>query len=150
MACLPSPACWQQPGRWAAAESVVGPCVGRVRHSRAFLDPVQRISTRSYVSQCQLIYSVITTAISLILGLFPAEILLLMCFCHIKHHRDVAVFCHDFSFSRHIYSLLDACSLAQNSRQKKTLLYKYIDIPKGSFINDVIPEERKGEPQKVK
>lgn len=43
-------------------------------------DPVQRISTRSYVSQCQLIYSVITTAISLILGLFPAEIRLLMCF----------------------------------------------------------------------
>ena len=64
------------------------------------------------------------------LGFFPTEILLLMCFCHIKHHRDVAVFCHDFSFSRHIYSLLDACSLAHNSRQKKTLLYKYIDIPK--------------------
>jgi hypothetical protein len=70
-----------------------------------FLDPVQRISTRSYVSQCQLIYSVITTAISLILGLFPAEILLLMCFCHIKHHHDVAVFCHHFSFSRlHIFA----------------------------------------------
>ena len=48
-----------------------------------FLDPVQRISTRSYVSQCQLIYSVITTAISLILGLFPEEILLLMCFCQL-------------------------------------------------------------------
>ena len=78
----------------------------RVRHSRSFfLDPVQRISTRSYVSQCQLIYSVITTAISLILGLFPAEILLLMCFCHIKHHHDVAVFCHHFSFSRlHIFA----------------------------------------------
>ena len=70
-----------------------------------FLDPVQRISTRSYVSQCQLIYSVITTAISLILGLFPAEILLLLCFCHIKHHHDVAVFCHHFSFSRlHIFA----------------------------------------------
>ena len=70
-----------------------------------FLDPVQRISTRSYVSQCQLIYSVITTAISLILGLFPAEILLLMCFCHIKHHHDVAVFCHNFSFSKlHIFA----------------------------------------------
>ena len=53
------------------------------------------------------------------IAFFPAEIQLLMCFCHIKHHRDVAVFCHDFSFSRHIYSLLDACSLADNSKQKK-------------------------------
>ena len=30
------------------------------------------------------------------MGSSPAKILLLMCFCHIKHHHDVAVFCYIF------------------------------------------------------
>ena len=51
------------------------------------------VSTGSCVSQCQLIYSVITMAISLILGLNPAEMELLMCFCHIEsRHYDTNMY----------------------------------------------------------
>ena len=40
-----------------------------------------------------------------VVGSNPAKILSILCFCHIKHHHDVAVFCHHFSFSRlHIFA----------------------------------------------
>ena len=69
-----------------------------------FWTPCRASRPGANVSQCQLIYSVITTTISLILALararpffsIPAEILLLMCFCHIKYHHDAALFCHLF------------------------------------------------------